>query len=146
MTDDDVTMLPRQLASDLLRRMSHRKAFADAAPQSRLARQFKAAVPPPPALSQLLSQYIGSTNGTSATSAASFSSTTSSTSSTSSSASSIASMSESDLTTAFQQLAASLTLISEDEPLIAALNSFETAYSTALTRVMLDRLAAIVPG
>src|SRR6201994_823685 len=55
MTDDDVTMLPRQLASDLLRRMSHRKAFADAAPQSRLARQFKAAVPPPLALSQLLS-------------------------------------------------------------------------------------------
>ncbi len=40
-----------------------------------------------------------------------------------------------------QQLAASLTLVSEDEPLITALNGFEAAYATALTTAMLDRLA-----
>jgi uncharacterized protein YdiU (UPF0061 family) len=39
-----------------------------------------------------------------------------------------------------QQLAASLTLVSEDEPLIAALDTFEPAYAAALTRAMLDRL------
>ena len=40
-----------------------------------------------------------------------------------------------------QQLAAALTLVSPPEPLIEALNSFEAAYSQALTRAMLDRLA-----
>ena len=39
MADDDATMLQRQSAGDLLRRMSHRKAFADAFAQVRLARQ-----------------------------------------------------------------------------------------------------------
>jgi uncharacterized protein YdiU (UPF0061 family) len=40
-----------------------------------------------------------------------------------------------------QQLAASLTLVCDTEPLIAALNTFEAAYATALTTAMLDRLA-----
>src|SRR3981081_615642 len=47
-------MLARQSASDLLRGMSHRKAFAHAVPQVRLARQLEAAIPPSPALGQLL--------------------------------------------------------------------------------------------
>src|SRR6267154_1030448 len=55
MADDDATMLQRQSASDLLRRMSHRKAFADAFAQVRLARQLEAAVHTSPALGQLLS-------------------------------------------------------------------------------------------
>jgi hypothetical protein len=55
MADDDATMLQRQPASDLLRGMSHRKAFAHAVPQARLACQFEAAIPPSPALRQLLS-------------------------------------------------------------------------------------------
>jgi len=55
MADDDATMLQRQSASDLLWGMSHRKAFAHAVPQGRLARQLEAAIPPPPALGQLLS-------------------------------------------------------------------------------------------
>jgi len=53
--DDDATMLARQSASDLLRGMSHRKAFAHAVSQVRLARQLEAAIPPSPALGQLLS-------------------------------------------------------------------------------------------
>src|SRR5580693_6907904 len=48
-------MLERQSAGDLLRGMSHRKAFADAISQLRLARQLEAAIPPAPALRQLLS-------------------------------------------------------------------------------------------
>src|SRR5882757_1002272 len=48
-------MLQRQPAGDLLRRMSHRKAFADAFPQVRLARQLEAAIHTSPALGQLLS-------------------------------------------------------------------------------------------
>ena len=55
MADDDATMLQRQSASDLLGGMSHRKAFAHAASQVRLACQFEAAIPSPPALGQLLS-------------------------------------------------------------------------------------------
>jgi len=55
MADDDATMFQRQSASDLLWGMSHRKAFAHAVPQVRLARQLEAAVPPPPALGQLMS-------------------------------------------------------------------------------------------
>src|SRR3954464_9374584 len=55
MADDDATMLQRQSASDLLRRMSHRKAFADAFAQVRLARQLEAAIHTSPALGQLLS-------------------------------------------------------------------------------------------
>jgi hypothetical protein len=54
MADDDATMLARQSASDLLGRMSHRKAFADAVSQVRLARQLEAAIPLPPALGQML--------------------------------------------------------------------------------------------
>src|SRR5947199_8607948 len=54
MADDDATMLQRQSAGDLLRRMSHRKAFADAFPQVRLARQLEAAIHTSPALGQLL--------------------------------------------------------------------------------------------
>src|ERR1035437_7581798 len=54
MADDDATMLQRQSASNLLWGMSHRKAFAHAVPQVRLARQLEAAIPPPPALGQLL--------------------------------------------------------------------------------------------
>src|SRR3979411_2437106 len=54
MADDDATMLQRQPASDLLWGMSHRKAFAHAVPQVRLARQLEAAIPPPPALGQSL--------------------------------------------------------------------------------------------
>src|SRR5271163_1512601 len=54
MADDDATMLARQPASDLLRRMSHRKAFADAVSQVRLARQLEAAIPLTSALGQLL--------------------------------------------------------------------------------------------
>src|SRR6478672_3525128 len=53
--DDDATMFLRQSASDLLWGMSHRKAFAHAVPQVRLARQLEAAIPPAPALGQLLS-------------------------------------------------------------------------------------------
>ena len=55
MADDDATMFLRQSASDLLWGMSHRKAFAHAVPQVRLARQLEAAIPPAPALGQLLS-------------------------------------------------------------------------------------------
>jgi hypothetical protein len=55
MADDDATMFQRQSASDLLWGMSHRKAFAHAVPQVRLARQLEAAIPPAPALGQLLS-------------------------------------------------------------------------------------------
>src|SRR5882757_8866662 len=55
MADDDATMLQRQPAGDLLRRMSHRKAFADAFPQARLARQLEAAIHTSPARGQLLS-------------------------------------------------------------------------------------------
>jgi uncharacterized protein YdiU (UPF0061 family) len=40
-----------------------------------------------------------------------------------------------------QQLAAALTTVSPPEPLIDALNTFEAAYSQALTTAMLDRLA-----
>src|ERR1700716_1215790 len=47
-------MLARQSASDLLRGMSHRKAFAHAVSQVRLARQLEAAIPPAPAVGQLL--------------------------------------------------------------------------------------------
>src|SRR5271155_4074916 len=54
MADDAATMLQRQSASDLLRRMSHRKAFAHAVSQVWLARQFEATIPPPPSLGQLL--------------------------------------------------------------------------------------------
>ena len=54
MTDDDVTMLQRQSASDLFWGMSHRKAFPHTVSQVRLARQLKAAIPPPPAFRQLL--------------------------------------------------------------------------------------------
>jgi hypothetical protein len=53
--DDDATLFLRQSASDLLWGMSHRKAFAHAVPQVRLARQLEAAIPPAPALGQLLS-------------------------------------------------------------------------------------------
>src|SRR5450432_3534152 len=55
MADDDATLFQRQSASDLFWGMSHRKAFAHAVPQVRLARQFEAAIPLPPALGQLLS-------------------------------------------------------------------------------------------
>src|ERR1700675_1603386 len=55
MADDDATMFQRQSAGDLLWGMSHRKAVAHAVPQVRLARQLEAAIPPPPALGQLLS-------------------------------------------------------------------------------------------
>ena len=55
MADDDTTMFQRQSASDLLWGMSHRKAIAHAVPQVRLARQLEAAIPPSPALGQLLS-------------------------------------------------------------------------------------------
>jgi hypothetical protein len=55
MADDDVTMFERQSASDLLWGMSHRKAFANAVPQVRLARQLEAAIPPTPAVGQILS-------------------------------------------------------------------------------------------
>ena len=54
MADDDATMFQRQSASDLLWGMSHRKAFADAIPQVRLARQLEATILPTPALRQLL--------------------------------------------------------------------------------------------
>ena len=54
MADDDATMFQRQSTSDLLRRMSHRKAFAHAVPQVRLARQLEAAILPSPAFGQLL--------------------------------------------------------------------------------------------
>src|SRR3954471_8830067 len=54
MADDDATMFQRQSASDLLWGMSHRKAFAHAVPQVRLARQLEAAIPLSPALGQLL--------------------------------------------------------------------------------------------
>ena len=54
MADDDATMFQRQPASDLLWGMSHRKAFAHAFPQARLACQFEAAIPSPPALGQLV--------------------------------------------------------------------------------------------
>src|SRR5215216_902904 len=54
MADDDATMLQRQSASDLLRRMSHRKAFAHAVSQVWLARQLEATIPPPPSLGQFL--------------------------------------------------------------------------------------------
>ena len=54
MADDDATMFQRQPASDLLWGMSHRKAFAHAVPQVRLARQLEATIPPSPALGQLL--------------------------------------------------------------------------------------------
>src|SRR5215212_9892596 len=55
MADDDATMFQRQSASDLLWGMSHRKAFAHAVAQVRLARQLEAAIPPPSALGQLMS-------------------------------------------------------------------------------------------
>src|SRR5512133_2899546 len=55
MADDDATMLQRQSACDLLWGMSHRKAFAHVVPQVRLACQLEAAIPPPPALSQVMS-------------------------------------------------------------------------------------------
>ena len=55
MADDDATMFQRQSASDLLWGMSHRKAFAHAVAQVRLARQLEAAIPLPPALGQLMS-------------------------------------------------------------------------------------------
>src|SRR5229473_4892968 len=55
MADDDATMFQRQSASDLLWGMSHRKAFAHAVAQVRLARKLEAAIPPPPALGQLMS-------------------------------------------------------------------------------------------
>jgi len=55
MADDDATMFQRQPASDLLWGMSHRKAFAHAVSQVRLARQLEAAIPPSPTLGQLLS-------------------------------------------------------------------------------------------
>jgi len=48
-------MFQRQSTGDLLRGMSHRKAFADAVPQVWLARQLKAAILPSPAFGQLLS-------------------------------------------------------------------------------------------
>ena len=54
MTDNDATMFQRQSARDLLWGMSHRKAFSNAVPQVRLARQLEAAILPPPALGQLL--------------------------------------------------------------------------------------------
>src|ERR1700688_5094840 len=54
MADDDATMLARQSASDLLWGMSHRKPVAHAVSQFRLARQPEAAIPPSPALGQLL--------------------------------------------------------------------------------------------
>ena len=54
MANDDTTMFQRQSASDLLWGMSHRKAIAHAVPQVRLARQLEAAIPPSPALGQLL--------------------------------------------------------------------------------------------
>src|ERR1700716_2844893 len=57
MADDDATMLQRQPAGDLLRRMSHRKAFADAFPQVRLARQLEAAIHTSPTLGQLLGPH-----------------------------------------------------------------------------------------
>ena len=47
-------MLARQSASDLLGGMSHRKAFAHAVPQVRLARQLEATILPSPTLGQLL--------------------------------------------------------------------------------------------
>src|SRR5436305_13705162 len=57
MADDDATMLARQPTGDLLRRMSHRKAFADAFAQARLARQLEAAIHTSPTLGQLLGPY-----------------------------------------------------------------------------------------
>src|ERR1700675_3455761 len=48
-------MFQRQSTSDLLRGMSHRKAFADAVSQVRLARQLEAAILPSPTFGQLLS-------------------------------------------------------------------------------------------
>src|SRR5215218_3451744 len=55
MADDDATMFERQSASDLLWGMSHRKAIAHVVSQVRLACQLEAAIPPPPALGQLMS-------------------------------------------------------------------------------------------
>src|SRR5512140_2514470 len=55
MADDDATMFQRQSASDLLWGMSHRKAFAHAFPQVRLACQLEAAIPLSPAFGQSLS-------------------------------------------------------------------------------------------
>ena len=57
MADDDATMFERQSAGDLLWGMSHRKAFTHAVPQVRLARQLEAAIPPAPALGQLLGPH-----------------------------------------------------------------------------------------
>lgn len=54
MADDGATM--RQSASDLLRRTSHRKAFAHAVLQVWLARQLEATIPPPPSLGQCWAQ------------------------------------------------------------------------------------------
>ena len=54
MADDDATMFQRQSTGDLLWGMSHRKAFAHAVPQVRLARQLEAAILPAPTLGQLL--------------------------------------------------------------------------------------------
>jgi hypothetical protein len=50
MADDDATMFQRQSASDLFWGMSHRKAFAHAGSQVRLARQLEAAIPTSPTL------------------------------------------------------------------------------------------------
>jgi hypothetical protein len=55
MADDDATMFERQPASNLLWGMSHRKAFAHAVSQVRLACQLEAAIPPSPVLGQMLS-------------------------------------------------------------------------------------------
>src|SRR5579864_1390846 len=54
MADDDATMFQRQPARDLLWGMSHRKAFAHAVPQVRLARQLEATILAAPALGQSL--------------------------------------------------------------------------------------------
>src|SRR5690606_17194788 len=54
MADDDATMVERQPASDLFRRLSHRKALTDQFPQARLARQLEPAVPASSPLRQLL--------------------------------------------------------------------------------------------
>jgi hypothetical protein len=48
-------MFQRQSTSDLLGRMSHRKAFAHAVPQVRLARQLEATIPSAPTFGHLLS-------------------------------------------------------------------------------------------
>ena len=57
MADDGVTVFERQPASDLLGRVSHRKAVSHQILQVRLARQLEATIPAPSALSQFLGSH-----------------------------------------------------------------------------------------